>query len=167
MYPSREVRAPTIEAQSGRPAAELVAGRRRGPRTVHAPPSRTHATEGMGRRSGAPLANAEPAATIPLLRRTEVEVHHVDLDLDYTLAHWPEDFVEWHAGRRRPTRYSSATTTPGCVLVGNDDEGRWTIGGGGHEVTGPPPSLLGWLLGRTDGIGLHTDEPLPDLGAWR
>src|SRR4028118_1271706 len=35
-----------------------------------------------------------PAAVIPFLRRTEVEVHHIDLDLDYTLAHWPEDFVE-------------------------------------------------------------------------
>jgi hypothetical protein len=26
---------------------------------------------------------------------------------------------------------------------------------------------LGWLIGRTQGIGLHSDDPLPELGAWK
>lgn len=56
---------------------------------------------------------------------------------------------------------------PGFVLVGNDDEGRWTVGAGGPEVTGTPPSLLGWVLGRTDGIGVFSEDPLPELGPWR
>ena len=93
-------------------------------------------------------------------------MHHVDLDLDYTLAHLPEDFVE-RLLRRHRRRTPSDGDKPGLVLVGNDDEGRWTIGAGRPRSSGPPPSLLGWLLGRTDGVGLHSDEPLPELGAWR
>jgi hypothetical protein len=27
--------------------------------------------------------------------------------------------------------------------------------------------LLAWLLGRTDGTGLHTEGALPHVGAWR
>ncbi len=52
-------------------------------------------------------------------------------------------------------------------MVGNDNEGQWVVGAGGPEVTGTPPSLLGWVLGRTDGIGVHSDMALPALGPWR
>ena len=107
-----------------------------------------------------------PAALIPKLRRVEVEVHHVDLDLDYTLAHLPLDFV-LSMLKRSANDLSARDDLPGFVLVGNDNEGRWTVGEGGPEVTGTPPSLLGWILGRTNGIGLHSDQPLPDLGPWR
>ena len=56
---------------------------------------------------------------------------------------------------------------PGFVMVGNDNEGQWIVGEGGPEVTGTPPSLLGWVLGRTHGIGVHSEMTLPDLGPWR
>ena len=39
------------------------------------------------------------------------------------------------------------------TLVGNEDQGRWDVAGGGPEINGPPPALLGWLLGRSEGIG--------------
>lgn len=109
---------------------------------------------------------AGEAWAIPTLRRTEVEIHHVDLDLVYTLAHLPEDFVE-HMLTEVTADFSRRDEVPGMVLIGNDDEGRWTVEPGGVELTGPPPSLLGYLLGRTDGVGLHTDATLPRLAAWR
>jgi maleylpyruvate isomerase len=166
MYASREQRAADIEAGSGRSAAELADDVRTAHERMLAElqdlPADAWSTPirfGAKNRSG-------DGSVIPLLRRTEVEVHHVDLNLDYTLAHLPEDFVE-HMLDEVTREYSADAEKPGCVLIGNDNEGRWTIEPGGPEVTGPPPSLLGWLLGRTDGIGLHSKDPLPLLGAWR
>jgi maleylpyruvate isomerase len=166
MYPSREQRNADIEAGSGRPASDLVAD-------VHATHERMLATmDAMPEeawdnpvRHGVRDTGAR-GRDIPHIRRVEVEVHHVDLSLAYTLAHLPEDFVE-RMLRDVAADYSTDPDKPGMVLVGIDDEGRWTIEPGGPEVSGPPPSLLGWLLGRTDGVGLHSDGPLPTLGAWR
>jgi maleylpyruvate isomerase len=103
---------------------------------------------------------------MPHHRRVEVEIHHVDLDLDYTLAHLPTDFVLDMLGRVA-TDLSARDGMTGLVLVANDNEGRWIVAGGGPEVTGTPPSLLGWILGRTGGIGVFSAEPLPSLAAWR
>lgn len=166
MYPSRERRDADIEAGAGRSARDLVDDVAR---------SHERLSEGLDAleddhwRTTVTLARSGrqvPAALIPVLRRTEVEVHHVDLYLDYTLAHLPEDLVEWLLAERA-TELSESADVAGFVLVANDDEGRWTVGSGGPEITGTPPSLLGWVLGRTDGIGLHSDEPLPSLGPWR
>jgi maleylpyruvate isomerase len=166
MYASREARSSAIEEGAGRSAAELRAD-------VEAASARllddlrTLSDEQWRRPVRAGRAAREyEASRIPVLRRTEVEVHHVDLALDYTLAHWPEDFVEQLLAESTE-EFSTREGTPGFVLVGNDDEGRWTVGAGGQEINGPPPALLGWLLGRTDGTGLHSDDPLPHLEAWR
>lgn len=166
MYPSREVRNATIEAQSGRPAAELVEDIA----TSHerfmaaaveltADQWTTHIAWGAAGRDG-------EATFVPWLRRVEVEVHHVDLDLDYTVAHWPEDFVE-RLITETATDFSTRDDIGSFTLVGNDDQGRWVVGAGGPEISGPAPALLGWLLGRTDGQALHTDGSLPDIGVWR
>jgi maleylpyruvate isomerase len=164
MYPSREVRAATIEAQSGRPASELIADVHEANRRFMA------AVEGLSdedwKKTWGGPDDEQPAAEILRMRRTEAEVHHVDLDLDYTLAHWPEDFVEYLLAETAE-RYTAEGRAPGFLLIGNDDEGSWTVGAGGQLITGPPPALLGWLIGRTQGIGLHSDQPLPHLGAWR
>jgi maleylpyruvate isomerase len=166
MYQSREQRAADIEAGARRSAAELVEDVHRShEQLLHeidvTPDSAwTHRVRwGLREREG-------DALNIPHVRRVEVEIHHVDLDLDYTLAHLPEDFVERLLGEVT-SEYSQDPDKPGMVLVGNDDEGRWTIEPGGQEVTGPPPALLGWLLGRTNGLGIHSDAPLPQMGAWR
>ncbi len=164
MYASREKRDADIEEGAGRPAAALVAdvkethqqlitALRELPESAHAAPIRYARTE-------------TDASAIPVMRRKEVEIHHVDLDLDHTLAHLPEDFVEAMLDEVTDD-YSARDDAPGFVLVSTDDERRWTVAPGGPEVVGSPPSLLGWLLGRTDGIGLHTDGALPTLGAWR
>jgi maleylpyruvate isomerase len=106
------------------------------------------------------------ADQLPMIRRSEVEIHHVDLDLGYTPAHWPESFVE-----RMLTRVCEDFGTrdvPGVTLHGVDDGGTWMIGDGGHVVTGPAPALLAWLVGRANGTGLHAEAGvLPELGVWR
>ena len=166
MYVSREQRSADIEAGSGRPAAELVgwvdASHRRLLEAMSEVPD-----EGWERRVRWGKDGRESEASlVPKLRRVEVEVHHVDLDLDYTLAHLPSDFVLTMLARRAKD-LSERDDLPGFVLVGNDNEGTWTVGAGGFEITGTPPSLLGWVLGRTDGIGVHSEQALPVLGPWR
>jgi maleylpyruvate isomerase len=166
MYPSREFRDAAIEEGSGRSADELRQDLTTAQhRLVAAWGELTD--EQWARRIRWGFADHESAATrIPLLRRTEIEVHHVDLDLGYTIAHWPEGFVE-ELLAETAEEFSMRETVPGFVLVGNDGEGRWPVKGGGPDITGPPPALLGWLLGRTDGTGLHTEGRLPELEAWR
>lgn len=166
MYPSREKRDADIDAGSGRLASELIDD------VVSSNARFLAATEKMSAdqwgtviRWGA-AGRAGPAGAVPHLRRTEVEVHHVDLDLDYTVAHWPEDFVESLLAET-VADYSGRDGIPGFVLAGLEEEGRWTVGAGGLEITGPPPALLGWLIGRSAGTGLHTDGSLPELEVWR
>lgn len=163
MYPSVEARAAAIAAGADRPAAELVAD-------VHAASDRLFAAfEGMSEVDWSgqwDSPDPRPAGEIVTKRLVEVEVHHVDLDLQYTMAHWPEDFVE-ELIAARVADLGGRGDVPGLTLVGNDDEGTWTLGDGRQVVNGPPPSLLGWLIGRSSGIGLHSDQPLPHLGAWK
>lgn len=166
MYTSREQRDADIEAGAGRSARELVDDVARSADRLAA--ALAELTDDQWRttlRWGWRDREA-PAARLPALRRVEVEIHHVDLDLDYTLAHLSEDLVE-ELLADSVAEFSARDDIEGFVLTANDDEGRWTVGDGGPEITGTPPSLLGWLLGRTDGIGLHSDKPLPTLGPWR
>ncbi len=89
MYASREQRDADIEDGASRPAAALVAdldethqqlmaALRELPESAHTAPIRFGGADATG-----------DGAVIPMLRRSEVEVHHVDLDLEYTLAHLP------------------------------------------------------------------------------
>jgi maleylpyruvate isomerase len=167
MYVSQESRAADIEAGAHRTAADLIADVEESQDRLAAAIADLDDDEYWRRVVRVGKADRErPAAQIPMIRRVEVEVHHVDLDLDYTLAHLPTDLVT--AMLTDITHdLSTRDDLAGFVLVANDDEGTWVVGDGGAEITGTPPSLLGWLLGRTQGIGLHSDEPLPDLGPWR
>jgi maleylpyruvate isomerase len=67
-----------------------------------------------------------PCRTLPFHRRREVEVHHVDLGLGYTAAHWPADYVEWEL----PMALSSLPDR-----LAGDPQRR---------------AVLAWLLGRGD-----------------
>jgi maleylpyruvate isomerase len=166
MYESRERRDADIETGSGRGVdeirADLVAAQQRFLDSLAgiADVEVLHPVT-FGRDD-----RATTAAELPMIRMSEVEIHHVDLGLGYTPAHWPESFVERMLSR--VCAEFAERDVPGVTLIGVDDERSWTIGDGAHIVTGPAPALLAWLVGRTDGTGLHADGGLlPALGAWR
>jgi maleylpyruvate isomerase len=166
MYPSREARAAAIEAGAARSAAELVEDLASASvRLVDAMSELDDADWATTIATGRP-PRTMAARRIPVLRREEVEIHHVDLDLGYTLAHLPDDFVQsvlsWTTAD-----LSARDDVPGFELVASGGNGRWTVRSGGPEITGPAPALLGWLIGRTDGTGVHSDAPFPELGPWR
>ncbi len=164
MYPSRPERDAAIEAGAGRKAAELLADVEMSHQRLTAALAQMSPGDWQAPiRYGA--GNREGVATmIPTLRRTEVEVHHVDLDLGYTIAHWPSDFVEMLLDQVTAD-FAGREGTPALTLISNEER-RWTLAGGGQQVIGPAPALLGWLLGRTDGTGLTSDQELPQLEAW-
>ena len=165
MYPSRAERDADIERGAGRSAEDLVADVKMSHERLMIKLSAMDTDDWAATiRYGADERESD-ATLIPVLRRNEVEIHHLDLDLGYTLAHWSADFVEPML-ERVAADFSTRDDAPALTLVANDER-RWLIRGGGQEVSGPAPALLGWLVGRTDGTGLTAAGPLPRLGRWR
>ncbi|WP_405545929.1 maleylpyruvate isomerase family mycothiol-dependent enzyme [Streptomyces phaeochromogenes] len=119
----------------------------------------------------------DSASGVPFRRWIEVELHHVDLGIGYDLEDLPEEFVEREiafltdrfAGHPEVphTRVTDGTRAWSTGRVSGDGGAEGAEGsGGGPEVTvtGPAPTLLGWLAGRRDGSALSVDGgPLPAL----
>jgi maleylpyruvate isomerase len=107
------------------------------------------------------------AEVVPKLRQVEVEVHHVDLDLGYTPADWPVDFVSrlLHLTASGDPRDDGQS----FVLMATDMGLDYTVGDAGPTISGRSESLLAWLIGRSDGADLDVEPAgaLPHLGAWR
>lgn len=85
--------------------------------------------EAWGRLSLKSSGHAIPAHEVVYSRWKEVEIHHVDLGLDYTPAHWPADLV----ARMLPELLET--------LPGRSDNNAllaWTIG------RSPAPDLAPW-----------------------
>jgi len=178
MYPSRRVRDDDIAAGAGRPAAEHRAD------LLDSQARFMAAAEHMreehwraGVRWGSDGQDAT-AALVPWLRLVEIEVHHVDLDLGYTPAHWTASFVRHQLGRTAED-FRTRSDTPALSLRALEDDTEHLVGGdgAGPVVCGPQAALLAWLIGRSDGSGLtvleHRDSaepgsgPLPVLAPWR
>lgn len=165
MYRSQEHRDHDIDSGAGRCAedlredARISAGRFVGAlneldaRHQDALVSRTSAAEPF------------PVRDIARMRRTEVEVHHADLEIGYTAADWPRDFTEMVIGLVQDDRAEG----PSMVLSSTDTAGLWKCGTGpGPEITATKAELAWWLLGRGVGTGLSSSAGvLPELGRWR
>ena len=130
MYASVEARTADIDAGSGRSAAALVADVRDSADRL----DRDLALlAGAGPQAldrlllfGPPRPDAEPdtpARALPYARRREVEIHHVDLGLDYGPQDWPADFVE------RTLLFVHSRS-------------------GAVDAVGQPADVLAWRLGR-------------------
>ena len=93
-YPGgAEQRVREIEEGAGRPAAETVADLRASMR-------RLEEVFTLSAEAGWPNGHlmgddSYGVAACPAHRLREVEMHHVDLGLGYTPAHWPEEYVAW------------------------------------------------------------------------
>nr|WP_268960762.1 maleylpyruvate isomerase N-terminal domain-containing protein [Rhodococcus sp. T7] len=138
MYPGGPAaRAAAIEEGAGRPAELLVADFRFAGRRVIE--SLRGITEDLYE-TPVNWRQQVPARQVPVLRWRELEIHHVDLGLDYTAADWPELFVEHTLESELPA-----------------------LAAGHPEVRAPElphTELLAWVVGRP------TREGLPPVPAW-
>lgn len=163
MYSSREQRDEDIEAGAVRSALELhddvvaACGR------WHQAANELHAANLENPMVRGPGGATQPVRRVGMMRRTEVEVHHADLDVGYTAASWPADFVSALMKRR----HRELEDEGAALRWRATDTGEAWSAGDGPEVTGTAADLVWWLLGRGTGEGLACSEGrLPELGRW-
>jgi maleylpyruvate isomerase len=108
-----------------------------------------------------------PAAEVPWMRVREVWLHAVDLDAGVDLAELPAEVVDSLLDDATGT-ISAKEGCPAVRLVPTDREHGWTLGPDTDPVPlrGSATDLLGWLIGRTDGQGLHTPGVVPTPPPW-
>lgn len=97
------------------------------------------------------------------MRLREVEIHHADLDLDYTFADWPDDFTTFLLDSD-----SKVQDGPALTLDAVDLGRQFVYGDGeGPTITGPGSALAWWATGRDPGGLLSSDSgELPTQEAW-
>ncbi|NGZ99848.1 maleylpyruvate isomerase family mycothiol-dependent enzyme [Nocardioides sp. W3-2-3] len=109
-----------------------------------------------------PGGRVTPAAAVPSMRRSEVEIHHADLGAGYSPADWPPAFaLDLLASSAE--RYDG----PGFHVVATDEPARWAFGSPDADavtVSGPAAALAWWSTGRDAGSLLSsTNGSLPTL----
>lgn len=92
-YASQESRAADIEAGSGRSADELVADLRASAERFFAKVAET-SDDAWGAQVRVLNSKLFPAEQTVSRRLAEVELHHVDLGLEYRAADWPKQFAD-------------------------------------------------------------------------
>ncbi|MEU4095661.1 maleylpyruvate isomerase family mycothiol-dependent enzyme [Streptomyces sp. NPDC026673] len=165
-YASTDSRNKDIEDGAGRTLAEhlddLRASAGRLAEAIDEIPPQNWAAQ-VVMRSGRVIAAAE----IPYLRLMEIYFHHVDLGLEYTCAHLPEDFASRELGAIIDDL--SGHEGVAAVRIHDTESGeKWVIGAANEPeltVGGPRHALLAWVSGRSEGEGLtaRPDVPLPVL----
>ena len=153
-----------IEAGAWRPAAALVedvvASAARWEAVCDATPEEAWRT-GQGRATG----GLWPVAEVPFRRWREVEVHHVDLGLDYGVADWPDAYVDAELARSVVGLAPRLAAGTAVDLVAADTGQRWRVPdgpvAGRQTVAADRRFLLAWLLGRGGG-----GPGFPALGPW-
>lgn len=116
--------------------------------------------------SGTPVTGRD----LPLLRVREVEIHHVDLGLGYTPAHWRPAFVARTLDQLAPV-FCRDKDCAVYELRATDTGGRWQVGTDApprRTLSGAQSALLAWLTGRSSGDGLDLDPagPVPQAPVW-
>ncbi len=163
-YPSQEQRDADIEAGAARSAAELLEDAAASARRWDQAANGLHAANldnGWIRLPGSP--EVRPVRRIGLARRTEVEVHHADLDAGYSATDWPDDFVDLLMDRRVKELGMAGI---GLTWRATDRDASWSSGEG-PDLTGTAADLLWWLLGRGSGEGVTSSTGgLPEIGGW-
>jgi maleylpyruvate isomerase len=163
-YPGGNARrAADIEAGAGRSVAELVddvlTSAARWEAACEGVPDEVWRT-GQGR----VVSGLWALADLPFRRWREVEVHHVDLGLDYGPADWPDGYVDLELARTLEGLADRLPPGTGLEITATDTGGRWAIAPGPVErrsVAADRRTLLAWLLGRAAG-----DAGFPPIGPW-
>ena len=177
MYESDDKRNADIEAGSSRPVAEQLADLRESAGRF----AEAYAAAQAAGRWDAPVfrvpgAAPIPAYQVPTKRLGEVLIHHVDLDLDFTPAHWSDAFTDlWFADAL--DRFQNRPDFPALRLDVEEEDQVYGVKAAPEDkgvvvVRGAKRALLAWLLGRASGDGLVAvipaggRGPLPKLPAW-
>lgn len=111
----------------------------------------------------------DTADNIPFRRLVEIELHHLDLGIGYTLDELPGAFTDRAIGYL-VKRFTGHADVPALELRAEDGR-TWTTGTSpaadtdAQVVVGSPGALVGWLAGRSTGSGLTASAPLPTLPA--
>ncbi|MEP6599766.1 MAG: maleylpyruvate isomerase family mycothiol-dependent enzyme [Actinomycetota bacterium] len=119
-----------------------------------------------------PAENGTAAHSFVTARWREVEIHRVDVDGDYTAAHWPTQFIDYLLPRLA-AELGTRTTEP--IRIEVEAEGSrttalpgstWTAGEGDPvRVAGPDWAVLAWLVGRPSSAS-GALSATPTLQAW-
>jgi maleylpyruvate isomerase len=169
-YASPQARTDGIEAGARRPLAEQIDDLRTSAAALDADFATMPASAWPVR-----LGDAGVAAKIVWRRLREVEVHHVDLGLDYTPADWPQAFTLHllnEVAHDRPVALAGggglalrADEQRHPLLLGDRDA---TDGELAVTVSGPAYEIASWLAGRSSGSRLSVSPagPLPALTDW-
>ncbi|MEU7639948.1 MULTISPECIES: maleylpyruvate isomerase family mycothiol-dependent enzyme [unclassified Streptomyces] len=167
MYASAAVRDGDIERDADRPLAvhleDLQESAARFEAAAQALPADRRAYE-VEMRNGV----VERADRLALRRLAEVELHHVDLGVGYTVEQLSPAFVGSELDFLTGIKFAGHPDLPALELHG-DDGRRWHTGRSADGATaapvvvgGSPTDLVGWLTGRADGGRLDTHgAPLP------
>lgn len=160
-YASQYLREADIEAGAPRALREqledLTASAERWLALARAMPADRWSTVVRNRQGG-----EIPATRVLWMRLLEVEIHHVDLAVDYFPADWSPEFV----ARLLPQSIAEVRPAAGGFTVTATDTGyTGTVGVPDTTVSGTAADLTAWLIGRSPGTGLSGD--LPDLAAWK
>jgi maleylpyruvate isomerase len=175
MYASNTVRDEEIEQGAGRTAGELAADVREASERFAVQAARLSPEQWReqiaGRRGG-----PQPAAWLPWWRLEEILVHHVDLGVSYSPAHWPQSFTEPELDLIAQ-RYANPVFTPESpsfrVHAEDVDKVYGICADPADEQTplvhGPSAALVAWLIGRSKGDGLNAEPhgPLPQPPTWK
>jgi maleylpyruvate isomerase len=121
---------------------------------------------------------AEPSAArlVGGRRLGEVLIHHVDLAVDFTPAHWSDSFTDAQFTSTL-ARFADREDFPRLRLDVEEEDAWYGIRTEADAedvvaVHGPKRALLAWLMGRASGDGLVATVPeggrgpLPELPAW-
>lgn len=171
MYASATAREADIARDAGRPlAAHLDDLRTTAERFDEAaaalPPDRWSYEVEM--RNGV----VEPAGRLAMRRLMEIELHHLDLGVGYTLHRLPASFVDRALGFLTTVKFAGRADMAALELHPGDGRALRTGGESGAsarvEISGSPVALVGWLTGRTKGDDVVTSTgaalpPIPPL----
>ncbi|OEU96912.1 maleylpyruvate isomerase family mycothiol-dependent enzyme [Streptomyces oceani] len=105
------------------------------------------------------------AAGLPFRRWIEVELHHADLGIGYTLEDFPTVFLDRETANMA-ARFDGHPAIPEAIELRAEDGRSWRTGAEGDDpvvVVGRVAALVGWLTGRTSGSGLSASGSLPTL----
>ncbi len=102
----------------------------------------------------------QPAHGLAWSRWREVEVHRVDLGVDYTPVDWDAAFAD-----RLLAGLLARPDLPPMLLVAEGVE-RPVGSGAGPRVSGSTAALAAWLMGRDGGPLDVAGRALPEIPAW-